>query len=315
MNKTEIMNGVTRAFYKVGFQIRKHSPEILVAVGTAGVVTSTVLACKATLKVNEVIEPAKENIEKIHVASELGETEGGVEYTPEDGKKDLAIVYAQTGLQIAKLYAPAVITGMLGLGAIFTAHGIMRSRTAALAAAYTAVDRSFKKYRKSVVERFGDELDKELKYNIKSKEIEEVVVNEDGTESVVKKTIEVADLERPNDYSPYAIFFDDGNTGWSKNPEESKFFLIQQQHWANEKLKAKGYLFLNDVYEMLGAQKTQIGQRVGWVYDKDNPRGDNYVDFGIFDSTRPKVRDFVNGYERVIILDFNVDGYIDDIFA
>lgn len=315
MNVKSIMNGVTGAFYKVGFQLKKHSPEILVVAGTAGVVASTVLACKATLKVNEVLEPAKETIDIIHKATEEGKTEGGVEYTPEDGKKDLTIVYTQTGLQLVKLYAPAVITGLLGIGAIITSHGIMRSRTAALAAAYTAVDRSFKNYRGRVIDRFGEELDRELKYNIKTKEVEEVVTNEDGTESVVKKTVEVMDLDRPNDYSPYAVFFDEACPGWSKDPEQSKFFLLQQERFANEKLQAQGYIFLNDVYEMIGVPKTKIGQRIGWVYDKNNPVGDNYVDFGIFDGRREKVRDFVNGYERVIILDFNVDGYIDDIFA
>lgn len=315
MNVKSIMNGVTGAFYKVGFQIKKHSPEILVVAGTAGVVTSTVLACKATLKVNEVLEPAKETIDIIHKATEEGKTEGGVEYTPEDGKRDLTIVYTQTGLQLVKLYAPAVITGLLGIGAIITSHGIMRSRTAALAAAYTAVDRSFKNYRGRVIDRFGKDLDNELRYNIKTKEVDEVVTNEDGTETTVKKTVEVMDLDRPNDYSPYAVFFDEACAGWSKDPEQSKFFLLQQERFANEKLQAQGYLFLNDVYEMIGVPKTKIGQRIGWVYDKNNPVGDNYVDFGIFDGRREKVRDFVNGYERVIILDFNVDGYIDDIFA
>ena len=64
---------------------------------------------------------------------------------------------------------------------------------------------------------------------------------------------------------------------------------------------------------MLGARRTKAGAQVGWVYDENNVVGDNYVDFGIFDTRRSKARDFVNGYEKVIVLDFNVDGYILDL--
>ena len=87
-------------------------------------------------------------------------------------------------------------------------------------------------------------------------------------------------------------------------------FLRNQQQYANDKLRANGYLFLNEVYEMLGIQKTQAGQIVGWVYDDKNENGDNYVDFGMYDVNRSTCRDFVNGYERSILLDFNVDGSI-----
>ena len=177
-----------------------------------------------------------------------------------------------------------------------------------MAAAYTAIDTSFKAYRGRVVERFGKELDKELRYNIKAKEVEETVIDEKtGKEKVVNKTIDVVD---PNEYSDYARFFDDGCNGWSKDPEFNLMFLKQQQSYANDLLKSRGHLFLNEVYDLLGIQRTKAGNIVGWIYDEKNPVGDNFVDFGIYDINRPKNRDFVNGYERTIILDFNVDGDI-----
>lgn len=307
MTKAELMNNATRAFHKVGFKLKKYSPEILIVSGVIGGVAATVMACKATLKVNEVIDESKTNIDKIHTATEKGITEAGEVYTEEDSKKELTIVYAQTGVKLAKLYGPAIILGGLSITSILAGHNITRKRNVALAAAYTAVDKGFKEYRGRVVERFGEELDKELKYNIKAQEVEEVVVNEDGTETVVTKSINVMD---PNSISPYAKFFDDGCTGWSKDPEESLWFLKLQQDYANNKLKTRGYLFLNEVYEMLGIPRTAAGCVVGWIYDEKCPNGDNFVDFGIFDVTKPKVRDFVNGYERVILLDFNVDGNI-----
>lgn len=309
MNKTEIMNNMTRKFHRVAFKFKKHSPELLVVGGVVGVVGSAVMACKATTKLDAILDASKENIGKIHQAVEHPEMLPEP-YTEEDGKKDLAIVYTQTAVKVAKLYAPAVIVGGLSITAILAGHNITRKRNVALAAAYTAVDKSFKEYRGRVVERFGEALDKELKYNLKSKEVEEIVVNEDGTESVVKKTVEVAD---PNGYSVYARFFDDGCIGWTKDPEYNLMFLKDQQRYANDLLQTRGHLFLNEVYDLLGIPRNKMGQVVGWIYDEKNPVGDNFVDFGIYDVHDEAKRNFVNGYERTILLDFNVDGNIMDL--
>lgn len=307
-NKTEIVTKLTRTFNRTGLKLKKHSPEILLVAGAVGAVTSTVMACKATLKVNEVLEDTKLNIDTIHqVSSDPAMAE---KYTEEDSKKDLAIIYTQTAVKFIKLYGPSVALGVVSLGCMIGSNRILNKRNAALAAAYAAVDKSFKDYRGRVIERFGKQLDKELRYNIKAQEVEEITTDENGKEVVTKSTVEVAD---PNSYSPYAIVFDDGNEGWDPDPERSKFFLIQQQNWANERLKSRGHLFLNEVYDMLGARRTKAGAQVGWVYDETNCFGDNYVDFGIFDTARSKARDFVNGYEKVIVLDFNVDGYILDL--
>lgn len=308
MKKEEILKSLTRSLSRTGLKFKKHSPEILIVAGVTGVVASTVMACVATTKVSAIIEETKENIDTIHNVSndvELSEV-----YTEQDSKKDLAIVYGKAGLRLVKLYAPSIILGVASISCILASHNIIRKRNMALAAAYATIDKGFKEYRGRVIERFGKELDRELKYNIKAKEIEEVSVDEKGNETVTKKTIEAID---PNVYSPYSIVFDDGNTGWDKDPEVTKFFLIQTQNYANELLKTKGVLFLNEVYEMLGAQRTKAGQCVGWIYDENSPVGDNFVDFGIFDIYKPKARDFVNGYEKVIVLDFNVDGNILDM--
>ena len=310
MKINEIMNNATRAFNKTGIKLKKHSPEILVVAGVVGTVTSAVIACKATIKLNDILNESKETIDKIHYAIDNPE-KLSEEYTEEEGKKDLAIVYTQSVLKVTKLYAPSVILGTLSITAILTSNNILRKRNVALAAAYTAVNKSFKEYRGRVVERFGKELDHELRYNIKAKEFEEKVIDEKtGKEKTVKKTVEIAEIDQ---YSDYAKFFDEGCAGWTKDPEKNLFFLRRQQDYANEVLKAKGYLFLNDVYDMLGIPRTKAGQIVGWIYDEKNPIGDNFVDFGIYDGNKETVRNFVNGYERTILLDFNVDGNILDM--
>lgn len=318
LNKTEIVNKATRTFHKAAFKFKKHSPEILVVSGVVGLVGSAVMACKATTKVNDIMENANTQLDAIHEAGkklENGETlklKDGGEYTVEQNKKDLTIVYAQTAVEFAKLYGPSVILGTLSITAILAGHNITRKRNVALAAAYTAVDKSFKEYRGRVVERFGEALDKELRYNVKAEEVSEVTVNEDGSESVTKKTVNVAD---PNLNSDYARFFDDGCTGWTKDPEFNLMFLKDQQRYANDLLKTRGYLFLNEVYNLLGIPLSKAGQIVGWVYDEKNPVGDNFVDFGIYDYHRTNANDFVNGYERTILLDFNVDGNILDLMS
>lgn len=307
MNKAKIVNKATRIFYRTGLKLKKHSPEILIVAGVTGAVVGAVMACKATLKVNEVLEQPKEDIEKIHTAVEKGVTNAGEEYTVEDSKKDLAIVYTKTGLKFVKLYGPAVAVGVVSIGCILAGNNIMRKRNIALASAYMAVDKGFKEYRGRVIERFGKELDKELKYNIKSMKIEDVVTDENGKEKKVKKTVQSID---PSEPSMYARFYDDGCNGWDKDPELNLYTLLQMQNMANDQLKSQGHLFLNEVYDLIGLPRTQIGNEVGWFYDEENPTGDNYVDFGIYDLYNSKKRDFVNGYERVILLDFNVDGPI-----
>lgn len=309
MKKTKFMTNVGRSLHKAGFQLKKHSPEILIVAGVVGAVTSTVMACKATLKVNDVLDKAKKDINNIHdVAADV---EAGIrpatDYTPEDQKKDLAIVYTKTGLELVKLYAPAVIVGTLSVAGIVSSHRILKKRNVALAAAYATIDQGFKEYRGRVIERFGKELDRELKYNIRAKEIEETITDENGEEKTVKTTVNVAD---PNLNSDYARFFDETCPGWEKNSEYNLTFLKMQQAYANEKLKCQGHLFLNEVYDMLGMPRTQAGNIVGWVYDEENPVGDNFVDFGIYDLYNERSRAFVNGYERSILLDFNVDGDI-----
>ncbi len=309
MNKTQLINSVARTFHKAGFQLKKHSPEILVATGVISTIAGVAMACKATLKVNEVVDEAKNNIDIIHESTEVGLTPGNVPYSAEDSKKDLAIVYTQTGLKLAKLYAPAAIALTAGVGCMLASHGIMHKRNAALAAAYTVVDKSFKEYRGRVAEKFGKDIEKELKYGLKTEEVEMKVVDENGKEKTVKETVTTSVLDQ---YSEYAKFFDDGCKGWDKDAEYNKAFLRGTQMWANDLLAARGYVFLNEIYDALGIPRTKAGQVVGWTYDPKNPNVDSYIDFGMYDIWKEGARDFVNGREKTILLDFNVEGYILD---
>lgn len=318
MKKNEIMKSVNRTFNKIVFQLKKKSPEILVAAGIAGVVISTVMACKATIKAIDVADETKETIDEIHEAEADGVTKAGKDYSADDTKKDLATTYIQTGVKYAKLYAPSVILGAASITCIVASHRVLKKRTIALAAAYTTLDESFKSYRGRVMERFGEQVEKELRYNIKAKEIEKTVVDEKGKEKKVKETVDVPAAEGwdPSQYSPYARIFDETHPQWTKNAEMNLYYLKARQAQATDMLRARGHLFLNEVYDMLGFPRTKAGAVVGWLYDPKHPElGDTYVDFGMYDVQRPKAVDFVNGYERSFILDFNVVGDITDDIA
>lgn len=309
--KVKLPAKMTRAIYGAGHQLKKHSPEILVAAGIVGTVASAVMACKATLKVNEVLDKTKNEIDKIHDSVERGTNPSGIKYTAEDGQKDLTVTYVQTGVELIKLYAPAVALGVLSVSGIVASNNILRKRNIAIAAAYTAVDKGFKEYRGRVVERFGKELDRELRYNIKAKEVEEIIVNEDGTEQTVKTTVNVVDPSAAR--SEYTKCFDETCPNWTRDNEYNRSFLINMQNFLNERLRHEKIIFLNDVYKELGFMPTKAGQVVGWVYDEENPIGDNYIDFGIFDINDEQKRNFVNGYEKSIWLDFNPDGVVYDL--
>ena len=294
-----------KTYKKVELKAIKHSPEILAGVGVVGVVGSLVMACKATTKLSDILEESKEQLDKIkEVAADPAYEE---KYSQDDAKKDTTITYVQTAMKVTKLYAPSVILCASSLGCLLASNNILKKRNAALSAAYMTVDKSFKEYRKRVADRFGEEVEKEIRYNIKAEEITKV--DEDGNE--VTETVKVMDgTDDPNSYSDYARFFDESCAAWQNDAEYNLTFLKAQQQYANDLLKARGRLFLNEVYRMLGIDETKAGQVVGWVYNPDNPTGDNFVDFGIYNMQRERVRAFVNGYEPNILLDFNVDGVI-----
>lgn len=299
-NKTEIMKSVNGVTSKAVMKLKKHSPEILVVAGIAGTVVSAVLACKATTKVAEILDETKGTLDTIHEGMETGAI-NGQEYTNEDGKKDTVVVYAQTGMKLAKLYGPAIILGTLSITSILASNNILRKRNVALGAAYAAIDKSFKEYRGRVIERFGEQVDTELKYGIKAKKFEEIEVDpETGKEKKVKKTVMVAD---PNLQSDYAVYFDSKSRNYEINPDYNRMFLKAQQAFANDKLQTRGHLFLNEVLDDLDLPRTPAGQIVGWT--KDGP--DGYVNFRIVEVER-ETED--GRHEPALLLDFNVEGNI-----
>ena len=187
----------------------------------------------------------------------------------------------------------------------------MKNRMLSLSAAYATLAVGYKAYQDRVAAKYGEEAEKEIRYNINTVTTEETVIGKKGKETTVVTETKVMDAQGM--HSPYAKIFDESNINFERDSEMNVNFLTAQQRFANDKLHARGHLFLNEVYDMLGFPRTKAGQVVGWIWDKKNEGlGDNYIDFGIFNFDNPRAADFVNGYEKSVILDFNVDGNIWD---
>lgn len=298
---------ITPKLGKAGLKLKSSSPEIALGLGIITGIAAFATACKASTKLDGIMKEHKEKTDKIHEYAARPQEEKEEIYTEKDEQHDIMITCMQTGIKIVKLYAGPFALEALSLGLIIKGHNILRTRNAALASAYAILNKDFKEYREGVIERFGKDLDKELHLKLKDQVVEKEVEDDKGKKKKIKETIKTSGLEG---YSIYARFYEDGCKGWEKNPEYSLMYLKQQERFASDKLRSQGYLFLNDVYDALGIPRTIAGQAVGWIYDPDDPTKDNYVDFGIFDVSKPHNGDFVNGYERSIILDFNVDGPI-----
>ena len=291
---------VTRKAGRAALLASKNSPEILFATGVVGVVGTVVLACRATLKVSDVLDDANKELAN---AEFLVTHEAAEHYNVKTASRDIKVIKTKTALTIVKLYAPAVIVGGLSVAALTGGHRIQQNRIAGLTAAYAALEKGFEQYRKRVVAELGEEKDQEFRYGTR---VEQTI---EKTDKGVK-TSEVVKLgDGP---SPYYVFFDQFNKHWEPNDMHNRNFLQLQQTYANDRLNAYGHLFLNEVYDMLGFPRTPAGAVTGWVWKKHTKAGDGFVDFGIFDHGNKDIRDTHFGRDGYL-LDFNVDGVIYDL--
>lgn len=294
---------IASKFARPLLHLQKTSPQLMFAGGIAAGLAGTVLACRATLKLSDVLEEAEKKQLQAEELREHAKEDSTLDYDEKKYTKDVAVLKVRTLLNITKLYAPSAGLLVLSASLLTGSHVTLNKRNASLTAAYVAVDEAFDKYRDRVKEQLGEDADREFRYG--AEEVKETVQGDDGK----KKTVTT---KRVPDGMPsmYARFFDEYSENWQRNPEYNAIFLRAQQNYYNDRLKVHGHVFLNEVYDALGIPRSQAGAIVGWVLSED---GDNFVDFGIFDNiANDHVRDFVNGREAAILLDFNVDGVIFD---
>lgn len=296
-----VPNTISKRAGRAAAVASKGSPTILFGVGVVGIVGTTVMACRATLKLDEVLEDHHSNVDK---AKMLLSSERA-DYTIKDYNRDMTLLYVRASVTVVKLYAPSIVLGAVTISALTRSHNLLNRRNASLTAAYAAVEKGFSQYRERVISEFGEDKDREFRYGTR----DETIIVESKKNGEIHHTNKVVKRVGPEGASVYARFFDEYSKNWSRTPEYNHIFLTCQQNYANDLLRSRGHVFLNEVYDMLGIDRSKAGAVVGWVLD---PECDNFVDFGIFNGDKPGVRDFVNGREGSILLDFNVDGVIYD---
>ncbi len=287
----------SQGMHTAKFLAAQNAPAAMVAAGAVGTIFSTVLACRATIRSQPSFESLREELEDIRKMRENAEAGIGKGYSAEDYRADLRSAGVRHGVKIAKEYAPSVGLMSLSLGTIFGAHKMMVGRNAILLATATTLSESYEQYRKRVAEEFGEVAEEMLHKNLK-----EVKVKDPNTgETAVL-------LESGGAYSPYARFFDEGSTRWQNDPDMNRITIQCQLKLANHKLRLQGHLFLNEVYDMLGLERTIAGNAVGWIHRPEpTQEGDGFVDFSLYDVVNDH---FNRGWEKNVLLDFNVDGPI-----
>lgn len=292
---TFLSEALTRSVGRQSLRLKTHAPKLLFGSGVVGMVGSTVLACRSTLRLQEVLDSIELDIKAV----EATQKHHPEQYSERDEQHDKVLIYVRSGAKLAKLYGPSVGLGVVSIAALSKSHSLLEERNTALIAAYAALDRGFREYRARVVEKYGEEQDQEFRYDT------EVVVTGEGGKK--PKTETRVSVDSP---SIYARFFDEYSEMWSKEPEYNRLFLKCQQNYANDLLRARGHVFLNEIYRILGIPHSTAGSVVGW---KMGFGGDDYIDFGVFvPDGSDRIRDFVNGREGSVLLDFNVDGVIYD---
>lgn len=289
-----------KSFKKAQLTVRKHSPEILMVAGVIGTVAGAVMACKETLELGDVLDECKQ--EKMELEEQYAMCE---QYSEDALKKDQVKLTIKHAAKIVKLYAPSVIMEATSIGVIFASNDIMRKRNASMAAAYATLNSMYKRYRQNVIESYGEEVDKDMRFGVKHEKVTEI--DEDGNK--VKVDARIVDLDNTAlAISDYSRFFQMGCKGFdASSGRYNLLYLKGIQAMFNNKLIADGYVMLNDVYRELGFDTIPEGWSIGWVYDEANPIGDNYIDFGLYEA-RNKNQRAVNDWEPVILMDFNVDG-------
>lgn len=273
-------------------KMKKASPHIFFVGGVVGVVGATVLACKSTLKLEKTIDEIKEDIVETKHIHEI-KSDTALEYDERSYYKDLGRVYVRSTVKLGRLYGPSIILGTASVAALTGSHVQMTRRNAALGTTLAAVSKAYDEYRLRMQEELGEQKERDIYQGV-------------TTETKGNKKIAVFN---PTGFSVYARIFDETCQSWTKDVERNRMFLKCQQTYANHKLQAHGYLLLNDVYDMLGFERSSAGCVVGWVRDGD---GDGFVDFGLFDAAATR---FINGLENAVWLDFNVDGVVYELIG
>lgn len=213
--------------------VAKRSPQILIGVGIAGMVTATVLAVKATPKALALIEEAEnQRIENGEVVTD--------EFTTIEKVK---VAW--------KPYIPAAVTGVLSIACLVGSNSVSTRRTAALATAYKISETALNEYKDAIVETVGEKKAEAIKDKVAEKRIKENPVDDS----------QVIITDKGN-----TLFYDTTSGRYFRSDIDK---IKKVENKINYVLRNENYTSLNTLYEMFGLAHTSIGNELGWSIDRD----------------------------------------------
>lgn len=291
---------------KIATKLEVKSPKLLI-IGGLGVMTAgLVYACAKSPKAKEQVEEIKTN------------------FNQAEGKKAQAAVIGKGAIDIGKTYAGPVVVYSAGMIMVLAGYRKIDKRLAAVSGLLVAAENRFKEFYNRVSDQFGEEQASQLKDGTLTEVKEITKTNSDGSTSTYKDFVQVLP-EGATGFGPYSFIWEERNLlpgVWTKDPWINKNTLINGQFACQRLLEERGYLFLNEALKLMGfAHGVKNGQLVGWIYHKDSKIiGDHAVDIGVYvtkNNTQRHMnyvphREFLEGREPNVLLDFNCDGYILD---
>lgn len=298
---------------RIRLKLHKASPTILFGLGAVAVVGGVVLCCRATLKVDDILDDYEERESKIEKSKEDADPEV---YGENAYMHDKVVSKGMLAGDILLTYAPGIVCLGGGLALLFASKSVLERRNAALLSAYGALMETFQNYREHVRYVWGDQVDRQLMQAADGlTDIQVQNHEEDLTTAIVSI--------KPSDFgdgsyeggSPYSRRFCPSTSTQAVSDMSRNLYSVKSmQEYANQILAINGYVFLNDVYDWLGFKRTPAGCVVGWLYHEDDPA--EHIKFGIFKDDGNDAGltpgSFYEEEPLALMLDFNVDGVIYD---
>lgn len=298
--KINLPTAVTTRAARTVLVAQKNSPKILFFSGLALMGATVVTACRGTLQLEGTLEDIKSDRQDV----EDDVRRNPDRYSQKEINKLNAYITFRGVVRVAKLYAAPAALGVAAVACLTSSHNQLTRRNAGLSAALAATDRALNSYRDRVRDAYGEDKERELWRGEKTETVP--VLDDEGreTKSQTKKKI-------GGGHSPYArIWGRDTSTEYDPRPEYNLAKLRSVQEYCTILLNHRGHLFLNEVYDELGLDRSSAGAVVGWQSKKYGGL-DGFVDFGVLvQGEEVRFLDFMTGDEEHILLDFNVDGEI-----
>lgn len=303
--KINLPNAVTSRVAHSGLALSKHSPKMLFWGGLVLMGATIVSSSSATLRLGDVLDEIKEDRREVERKVQADDVN---EYSERDvARMNLAVSLAGFA-KVVRLYLPSVALGVAAVACLTSSHNQLTRRNAGLSAALAATERAMERYRSRIREEYGEEKELELWRDERTET--RPVLDDEGRETKSTKKVKVG-----GGRSPYArIWGRDTSSEWNPEPAYNVAKLRVVQEWGTLRIAQKGHLFLNEIFDELGIERTPEGAVVGWIAQKYAPKDmkvDGFVDFGVLDPDEAsRFLDFVTGAEDHVMLDFNVDGEI-----